>query len=65
LDADSNGVDSVILLFTDFGAAGPYVGQMRAVLSRAVPEVPAVELMSDAPAFDAKVSAYLWQRLPN
>ena len=49
----------MILLFTDFGAAGPYVGQMRAVLSRAVPDVPAVELMSDAPAFDAKASAYL------
>jgi len=59
LDADSNEGDSVILLFTDFGAAGPYVGQMRAVLSRAVPEVPTVELMSDAPAFNAKASAYL------
>jgi len=50
---------SVILLFTDFGAAGPYVGQMRAVLARDAPGVPVIELMSDAPAFDAKASAYL------
>jgi len=49
----------VILLFNDFDAAGPYVGQMRAVLARAVPGVPAVEQMSDAPVFDAKASAYL------
>ena len=49
----------MILLFTDFGAGGPYVGQMRAVLAREAPEVPVVDLMSDAPAFDAKASAYL------
>jgi S-adenosylmethionine hydrolase len=49
----------MIVLFTDFGGRGPYLGQMRAVLARRAPEVPAVDLLSDAPAFDAKASAYL------
>ncbi len=49
----------MIVLFTDFGAAGPYVGQMRAVLAREAPGVPVIELFADAPAFDAKASAYL------
>ncbi|MEE8171605.1 MAG: SAM-dependent chlorinase/fluorinase, partial [Alphaproteobacteria bacterium] len=49
----------MIVLFTDFGAAGPYVGQMRAVLAREAPGVPVIELFADAPAFDARASAYL------
>ena len=49
----------MIVLFTDFGAAGPYVGQMRAVLAREAPGVPVIELFNDAPAFDAMSSAYL------
>jgi S-adenosylmethionine hydrolase len=49
----------MIVLFTDFGGRGPYLGQMRAVLARRAPEVPVVDLLSDAPAFDAKASAYL------
>jgi len=49
----------MILLFTDFGHDGPYVGQMKAVLLRAAPAVPLVDLMHDAPAFDAQSSAYL------
>ena len=48
----------MIVLFTDFGR-GPYLGQMHAVLTRLAPEIPVVELFSDAPAFDAKASAYL------
>jgi len=49
----------VIVLFTDFGAAGPYGGQMRAVLAREAPGVPVIELFNNAPAFNAKASAYL------
>lgn len=49
----------MIVLFTDFGAAGPYLGQLRAVLARRAPEVPVIELFNDAPAFDAKAAAYL------
>ncbi|MEE8535612.1 MAG: SAM-dependent chlorinase/fluorinase [Kiloniellales bacterium] len=49
----------MIVLFTDFGRAGPYVGQMQAVLHREAPGVPVVELFSEAPAFAPKAAAYL------
>lgn len=49
----------MILLFTDFGLEGPYVGQMKAVLHAQAPGVPVVDLFADAPAFDPKRSAYL------
>ncbi|MDD9927873.1 MAG: SAM-dependent chlorinase/fluorinase, partial [Rhodospirillaceae bacterium] len=40
----------MILLFTDFGVEGPYVGQMKAVLASQAPDAPAIDLMHDAPA---------------
>ncbi len=49
----------MIVLFTDFGVAGPYVGQMKAVLYREAPGVPVVDLFADAPAARPKPSAYL------
>ncbi len=49
----------MIVLFTDFGLTGPYVGQMKAVLARRAPDIPVIDLMHDAPAFDARASAYL------
>ncbi|MSP50267.1 MAG: hypothetical protein EXQ95_13200 [Alphaproteobacteria bacterium] len=49
----------MILLFTDFGLDGPYVGQMKAVLHRDAPGVPVIDLFADAPAFDVRRSAYL------
>ena len=49
----------MIVLFTDFGLAGPYVGQMKAVLHHAAPQCPVVDLIADAPRFDPKASAYL------
>jgi S-adenosylmethionine hydrolase len=49
----------VIHLFTDFGLEGPYLGEMEAVLRRAAPEVPVVNLMADAPAFAPRPAAYL------
>lgn len=49
----------MILLFTDFGLAGPYIGQMKAALHREAPGVPVIDLFADAPAFDAQRSAYL------
>ena len=49
----------MIVLFTDFGLEGPYLGQVRAVLHRQAPGVPVVDLFADAPAFDAMASAYL------
>jgi hypothetical protein len=50
---------TMFVLFTDFGPAGPYVGQMKAVLAQRAPSVPIVDLLSDAPACDAQKSAYL------
>lgn len=49
----------MIVLFTDFGLSGPYTGQMKAVLAREAPDVRAVDLFADAPAFDPMLSAYL------
>ncbi len=49
----------MIVLFTDFGLEGPYVGQMKAVMLGEAPGVPQVDLVADAPAFDARASAYL------
>ena len=50
----------MILLFTDFGWEGPYVGQMKAALHAADTNVPPlVDLMHDAPAWNPRASAYL------
>ena len=49
----------MIVLFTDFGLAGPYTGQLLAVLQRDAPSVPAVSLFADAPAGMPKPCAYL------
>lgn len=48
-----------VVLFTDFGVTGPYVGQVRAVLLAQAPGAPVVELMADAPAFDPRASSCL------
>lgn len=49
----------MIVLFTDFGLNGPYVGQMKAVLLACAPSVPVVDLFADAPAFEPQFAAYL------
>jgi S-adenosylmethionine hydrolase len=49
----------MIVLFSDFGVEGPYMGQMRAVLARLAPGAALIDLMADAPAFDPKSSSYL------
>ncbi len=49
----------MIHLFTDFGLAGPYIGQVKAVLARASPATPVIDLLSDAPPFNPKAAAYL------
>lgn len=50
---------NMIVLFTDFGLYGPYMGQMKAVLHRMAPGSPIVDLFADAPVGDPKASAYL------
>lgn len=49
----------MIALFTDFGYAGPYVGQVHAVLARHGAPQPVIDLMHDAPAFDPLAAAHL------
>ncbi|MEO5343206.1 MAG: SAM-dependent chlorinase/fluorinase [Gammaproteobacteria bacterium SHHR-1] len=46
-------------LFTDFGAEDPYQGAIKAVLLSAAPGLPLYDLMSAAPRFDPRASAYL------
>ncbi|MGB0670591.1 MAG: SAM hydrolase/SAM-dependent halogenase family protein [Rhodospirillales bacterium] len=53
----------LIGLFTDFGASGPYIGQVKTVLAGAAPGVPVIDLMADAPAFDAEAAGLLLSRL--
>ena len=49
----------MIVLFTDFGWRGPYVGQMKAVLAQQVPDQVVIDLMHDAPVFNTRAAAYL------
>ena len=49
----------MIVLFTDFGDVGPYVGQVKAVLERDAPGIPVIDLLHDAPMFQARASSYL------
>ncbi len=48
-----------IVLFTDFGLAGPYTGQVKAVLRRDAPGCDIVDLFADAPIGNPRASAYL------
>ena len=48
-----------IYLFTDFGAADIYVGQVKAVLQQHADGVPVIDLLHVAPAFNVRASAHL------
>jgi len=49
----------MIFLFTDFGAEGPYLGQMEAALRQQAPGIDLVNLVSNAPAGEPRWSSYL------
>ncbi|MGE0386768.1 MAG: S-adenosyl-l-methionine hydroxide adenosyltransferase family protein [Gammaproteobacteria bacterium] len=49
----------MIVLFTDYGERGPYVGQLLAVLAREAPAVPVINLLADAPRCNPRASSYL------
>ena len=49
----------MIVLFTDFGLEGPYIGQVKTVLHRIAPGVPVIDLFADLPAAKPKPAAYL------
>jgi S-adenosyl-L-methionine hydrolase (adenosine-forming) len=49
----------MIVLFSDFGPAGPYLGQVKAALHSLAPMETVIDLVADAPTFDPMASAYL------
>lgn len=49
----------MIVLFTDYGWTDPYVGQVKAVLARQAPSTRVVDLLHDAPDFNAHAGAHL------
>ncbi len=49
----------MIVLFTDFGLEGPYVGQIKAVLDREAPGATVIDLFHDAPVHEPELAAYL------
>jgi S-adenosylmethionine hydrolase len=49
----------MIFLFTDFGTADIYVGQVKAVLLEGAPKAPVIDLLHDAPALNVKAGAHL------
>ncbi|MCP4287261.1 MAG: SAM-dependent chlorinase/fluorinase [Gammaproteobacteria bacterium] len=61
--ANAKRLPQSIALFTDFGEAGPYTGQVEAVLLASAADVPVVRLLSDAPLCNPRASAYLLSAL--
>ncbi len=49
----------MIVIATDFGNEGPYLGQMKAVLLCEAPAVPIVDLFANLPSFAIQPAAYL------
>ncbi len=49
----------MIVLFTDFGLEGPYLGQVEAVLCAQAPGARVLHLFSDLPPYDIQPAAYL------
>ena len=49
----------MIVFLTDFGVAGPYVGEMKAMAWANLPHCPIVDLFHDLPPFDVEASAVL------
>lgn len=49
----------MIVLFTDFGLNGPYVGQMKARILRDAPDVQIIDLFANAPGQNEKAASYL------
>jgi S-adenosylmethionine hydrolase len=49
----------MIVLFTDFGLSGPYLGQVRSVLHQHAPQTTVIDLFADAPTYNPLASAHL------
>jgi S-adenosylmethionine hydrolase len=53
----------MLVLYTDFGWQGPYVGQMKTALIRGAPGVAIIDLMHDAPVWDPQAAGRLLRAL--
>ena len=49
----------MIALYTDFGHADPYVGQMHAMLARVAPGIRVIDLLHNVPDFNIRAGSYL------
>jgi S-adenosylmethionine hydrolase len=49
----------MLILVTDFGLEGPYIGQVQAVLQQQAPGIPLINLFSDLTPFAIQDAAYL------
>ncbi len=52
-------LSGLVLTFTDFGAQGPYLGQIEALIRARVPRAQLVDLLNNAPVCAPRQSAYL------
>lgn len=55
----------MILLFTDYGLEGPYLGQVEAVINNLAPDEKVINLISNVPRQNPKAAAYLLSSLVN
>jgi len=53
----------MIVLFTDYGLEGPYLGQVEAALYKEAPDEKTINLLADAPRQNPKACAYLLEAL--
>jgi S-adenosyl-L-methionine hydrolase (adenosine-forming) len=49
----------MIVLFTDYGLQGPYIGEVEAVLFRYAPRERVITLFADIPRQNPQAGAYL------
>lgn len=53
----------MIIMFTDFGYEGPYLGQMEAVIEQVSPAIRVINLLSNAPVYNPYASSILLEAL--
>jgi len=53
--------ESAIVLFTDYGLHGPYVGLLHAVIRKRLPDCPIIDLQHDLPPFRPRGAGLLLQ----
>jgi len=54
-----------IVLYTDFGSADIYVGQVKSALHRIAPQAAVIDLAHDLPPFNVRTAAHLLDALKN